>query len=74
MLSIKNLTHLASKSEARNGANFPPNVGNYFVELIQSEHPIIEISCGEIPFYRVPIIRNVGCTYYWYPNKPIYLL
>ena len=30
-IASKNLTHLALKSEARNDANFPLNVGNYFV-------------------------------------------
>ena len=35
MLSIKNLTHLASKSEARNDANFPPNVQSYHINLVR---------------------------------------
>ena len=42
------------------------------VEAMKSKQ--LEIFGSEIPFYRVPLLRNVGCTYYWCPNKPIYLL
>ena len=44
-----------------------------FFETLFKSSPI-EIFCSEIPFYRVPLLRNVGCTYYWCPNKPIYFL